>query len=166
MMNYKMRLSTLTRSLRWTVMTIVLSFLFVNSTFAESQPKRTELQRTEVPGNPDIVVIVSLLEMPPGSYLGAHSHHGVEMVVIVDGGTAKTNAGESVQFTPGMTIKFPQNTVHGGFTVTGNTTIRAVLTQVVEKGKPLVVPEEKESDDLAMNPTTIPTQAGIRPSAS
>ena len=138
-----------TVSLLWLVVAVLFTLTTVDMAFAQTKPRRTELQQTLVPGNPDFVVLVSLLEIPPGAYLGEHSHHGVEMVVIVDGGTAKTNSGENVEFTPGMTIKFDKGVVHGGFKVTGNSPIRAVLTQVVEKGKPLVIPAEKESDDLA-----------------
>ena len=118
--------------------------------FAQQEAIRTVLQQSEVPGGSDMQVIVSLLEMPPGSSIPLHTHHGVEIAVVLDGATAASANGEQLKFTPGMSVQFPKGLVHGGFTVTGQNTFRAITTQVVEKRKPVINPVKQESDELVL----------------
>ncbi len=118
--------------------------------FAQQEATRTVLQQADVPGTTDMQVIVSLLEMPPGSSIPLHTHPGVEIAVVLDGATAVSNNGEQLRFTPGLSVQFPQGLVHGGFTITGHSTFRAITTQVVEKGKPVITPVKQESDELVL----------------
>ena len=104
--------------------------------------KRTELKRVDLTGQPETEVITSELEAAPGATIPRHTHHGDEFVYVLQGGMIQVPGREPMEMKAGQVLHFPRGVPHGGFTVIGDTPLKAITTHVVDKGKPLVVPVE------------------------
>jgi quercetin dioxygenase-like cupin family protein len=101
--------------------------------------KRTELQRHDLsaPGREVIQVRVAV---DPGVALPMHSHHGEEMVYVLEGAWEFQLEGKGVQTLKAGDVAFvPTGVKHWAKNV-GSDTGSVLATYVVEKGKPLVIP--------------------------
>jgi quercetin dioxygenase-like cupin family protein len=114
---------------------------------AQSQPpatpakpaiKRTLLQKYDVPGT-NYETVVAFIELGPNVTIGRHSHPGTETAYIVEGefvliveGQPDRNLGR------GDSSYVPAGVVHDGRS--GPKGGKAVVINVLEKGKPPVVP--------------------------
>ncbi len=125
---------------------IAVSMLTVGSALvlqlaSAQQPglKRTELQRHDlsVPGREVIQVRV---EIDAGAALPMHSHHGEEIVYVLEGTWEFQVEGKDAQTLEVGDVAFvPTGVKHGAKNV-GSDTGSVLATYVVEKGKPLVIP--------------------------
>ena len=102
--------------------------------------QREVLKRVDLAGSKTTEVIVTRVIIAPGGKVPRHSHHGDEFVYVTEGGTASVPGRPPIKFEAGQTIYFPRGKVHGGFTVTGSQSIKAVTTHIVDKGKPFSIP--------------------------
>jgi quercetin dioxygenase-like cupin family protein len=103
--------------------------------------KRTELQRYDlsVPGREMIQVRVAV---DPGVALPMHSHHGEEIVYVLEGTWEFQLEGRGVQMLKAGDVAFvPTGVKHWAKNV-GSGTGSVLATYIVEKGKPLVVPAQ------------------------
>jgi quercetin dioxygenase-like cupin family protein len=125
---------------------IAISILTVASAMAlqfasAQQPgvNRTELQRHDlsVPGRE---VIQMRVEIDPGVALPTHSHPGEEIVYVLDGSWEFQVEGKGARALEAGDVSFvPAGVKHSAKNVgSGKGTV--LVTYVVEKGKPLVVP--------------------------
>jgi quercetin dioxygenase-like cupin family protein len=101
--------------------------------------KRTELQRHDLsaPGREMIQVRVAV---DPGVALPMHSHHGEEIVYVLEGAWEFQLEGKGVQTLKAGDVAFvPAGVKHWAKNV-GSGSGSVLATYVVEKGKPLVIP--------------------------
>jgi quercetin dioxygenase-like cupin family protein len=125
---------------------IALSILTVGSALAlhlasAQQPgvKRTELQRHDLSA-PGREVIQARVDMDPGVTLPMHWHHGEEIVYVLEGTWEFQVEGKGKQTLKTGDVAFvPTGVKHGAKNV-GSGAGSVLVTYVVEKGKPLVVP--------------------------
>lgn len=110
---------------------------------ADELTQRQLLKRVDLTGSGQTEVIVTQIEIAPGGKVPRHSRNGDEFIYVLKGGTASVPGRPPISFKEGQTIHFPRGKVHGGFTVTGTTPIKAITTHIVDKGKPLMVPAQK-----------------------
>lgn len=125
---------------------VVVSMLAIASALtahlaSAQQPgvKRTELQRHDLsaPGREVIQVRVAV---DPGVALPMHSHHGEEIVYVLEGTWEFQLEGKAVQMLKAGDVAFvPTGVKHWAKNV-GSDTGSVLATYVVEKGKPLVIP--------------------------
>jgi quercetin dioxygenase-like cupin family protein len=123
-----------------------IAFLAIGSTLAlhlayAQQPgvKRTELQRHDLsaPGRELIQVRVAV---DPGVALPMHSHHGEEVVYVLEGTWEFQLEGRDVQKLKAGDVAFvPTGVKHRAKNI-GSDTGSVLATYIVEKGKPLVIP--------------------------
>jgi quercetin dioxygenase-like cupin family protein len=101
--------------------------------------RRTELQRHDLsaPGREMIQVRVAV---DPGVALPMHSHHGEEIVFVLEGAWEFQLEGKGVQTLKAGDVAFvPTGVKHWAKNV-GSEAGSVLVTYVVEKGKPLVIP--------------------------
>lgn len=120
------------------LLAIALTVITALSAHAQEGLTRTEIRRVEAPGAPAYEVVVSRLEIAPGARVPLHTHPGDEHMVVVVGGTMLAPNGQTIPFAPGDTAHFPAGQVHGGLQNTGDTTMVAMTTHIVEKGAPFM----------------------------
>lgn len=104
--------------------------------------KRTELQRHDLsaPGRELIHVRV---EVDPGVALPLHSHHGEEVVYVIEGVWEFRLEGQGVQKLKAGDVAFvPTGVKHQAKNV-GSDKGAVLAAYIVEKGKPLVIPAPK-----------------------
>jgi quercetin dioxygenase-like cupin family protein len=99
--------------------------------------ERTVLQRTELPGTPARVMVMTELRAEPGARIPRHTHPGTEMVYVLTAGRTRTDGGDVREMGPGQTLQFDRGEVHGGFTVIGERAVRALTVHVVDADKPM-----------------------------
>jgi quercetin dioxygenase-like cupin family protein len=110
-----------------------------NAPVSPSPVKRTIIARVDVP-NSNYEVISAILEVAPGFKAGRHTHPGIasghvlegRFWIAIDGQPEKTLG-------PGEGLAVPQGAIHNEG-ATGDKPVKAIVTYVVEKGKPLVQP--------------------------
>ena len=119
----------------------VLFFILTASASAQSTLK--ELKRSDLTGT-DMEVIVSVAEVPPGSELIRHSHHGEESVYVLEGATLLLPDGKEVPFKTGTVSINNRNIPHAGFKVVGDKTLKMLTVHIVDKGKTLIEPAPRE----------------------
>jgi quercetin dioxygenase-like cupin family protein len=101
--------------------------------------KRTELQRHDLSASGREVIQVRVA-VDPGVALPMHSHHGEEMVYVLEGTWEFQLEGKGVQTLKAGDVAFvPTGVKHWAKNV-GSDTGSVLATYVVEKGKPLVIP--------------------------
>jgi len=125
---------------------VVVSILAIVSALAlhlasAQQPgvKRTELQRHDlsIPGRE---LIQMRVEIDPGVTLPMHSHPGEEIVYVLEGTWDFQVEGKGTRMLKAGDVAFvPVGAKHGVKNV-GSSTGAVLVTYVVEKGKPLVIP--------------------------
>jgi len=108
---------------------------------AEAQEfKRQILQRVDVPLGAQHETVIGTAEIAVGGATGAHTHPGVEMIVVIDGEMDVFVEGESAKrLKPGDSFAVPSGRVHDTKNV-GTVPAKIVVTWMVEKGKPMAVP--------------------------
>jgi quercetin dioxygenase-like cupin family protein len=100
-------------------------------------PQRLEKQRADLSGAPDMEVIVSVAEYPPGEGIDLHIHHGIEAAYVVQGASVQVPDQEPTALPAGATILNLREVRHGGFTVVGDSPLKLFTVHVVDKRKPL-----------------------------
>jgi quercetin dioxygenase-like cupin family protein len=102
---------------------------------ADGAVERTVPQRTELPGQPARVMVMTELTAEPGARIPRHTHPGTEMVYVLTAGRTRTDAGATREMDPGQTLRFDRGDVHGGFTVIGDLPVHALTIHVVDADK-------------------------------
>jgi quercetin dioxygenase-like cupin family protein len=101
--------------------------------------KRTELQRHDLSA-PGREMIQMRVAVDPGVALPMHSHHGEEIVYVLEGAWEFQLEGKGVQTLEAGDVAFvPTGVKHWAKNVSSETG-SVLVTYVVEKGKPLVIP--------------------------
>ena len=127
------------RASRWTVgMLAGICTVFVStSLFAQDEPWRREIRRLDVPGAPDKQIVVEMNEFKPGEGLDRHSHPGIEQGIIIQGAMVQQPGKDPVMFPTGALLSNMPDVVHGGFTVVGDTSLKAFSVYVIDRNRPL-----------------------------
>ena len=68
---------------------LALVIAAATSSLAQDSSGRKELKRVDLSGAPGMEVVLSLIEYKPGDVLPPHSHHGIEVAYVLEGGIAK-----------------------------------------------------------------------------
>jgi quercetin dioxygenase-like cupin family protein len=124
---------------------VALALIFAGASIAQNPPvspspvKRTIISKIDVPGS-NYEVITAMLEIAPGFKAGRHFHPGIvngyvtegQFWLAIDGQPEKT-------ITAGQSAEIPNKAVHNEGAA-GTTPVKAIVTYVVEKGQPLVIP--------------------------
>jgi len=100
-------------------------------------PQRVEQKRSDLSGPPHMEVIASIAEYKVGDALALHSHHGVEMVYVIQGAQIQLPGKKPSPIATGTTLVNLRDVEHGGWTVVGDTPLKVFTVHVVDKGKPL-----------------------------
>lgn len=116
--------------------------LLATANLAQAQPaepvKRTPLHRVELPGD-RLVAIQALIEVAPNALVERHSHHGIEMVYVLEGTIELNIDGQpSRLLKAGDSAVNPSGVPHGGRA--GPQGARLTGTFIVDKDKPLATP--------------------------
>lgn len=128
-----------TRIIALSMLTLGSALVLQLASAQQQGVKRTELQRHDlsVPGREVIQVRV---EIDTGVALPMHSHHGEEIVYVLQGTWEFQVEGKDAQTLKAGDVAFvPTGVKHGAKNV-GSGAGSVLATYVVEKGKPLVVP--------------------------
>jgi quercetin dioxygenase-like cupin family protein len=131
-----------------TAVTIVSALAFGGMVLAQDKPppvspspvKRTVLGKVEVP-NSNYEVITAMVEIAPGFKAGRHFHPGVVFFNIVEGEFWLAPDGQSEQVlktSEGLTL--PDKIVHNEGNASSEKPVKLIVTYVLEKGQPLVIP--------------------------
>jgi quercetin dioxygenase-like cupin family protein len=108
---------------------------------AAQQPgiKRTELLRSDVPGDPAYEAVMAVAEIPAGMSAGQHRHNGIELGYVLDGSIELQHEGQANRvLSAGQGFKNEAG-VHNARNV-GKGPVKILAIYIVEKGKPLSVP--------------------------
>ena len=107
---------------------------------ADSPPplKRTLIKETDGPAE-GYATIEMRIELAPNAPIARHTHPGIELGYVAEGGTELTIEGQgALKLGAGDGFQVPTRTPHGGVNGPAKTVI--ISTYVVEKGKPLASP--------------------------
>lgn len=109
---------------------------------AQAQPaepvKRTPLQKVKLADGKSMAVMV-LIEVAPDAVIERHTHHGIEMVYVIEGAISLDVAGQpSRMLKAGDSAVNPAGAAHGG--KAGPAGARLTGTFIVDKDKPLATP--------------------------
>ena len=106
----------------------------------QMQVKRTELIKTDLAGIPGREGVMWIPEIPPGAASGKHYHPGHNFVYVLEGTLTYVEEGK-----PPVTRKageafheLPMN-VHEGKNTSTTGSVKVLVFQAAEKGKPLTV---------------------------
>ena len=101
--------------------------------------KLANLMRAELESAEGIEVIVSLIEIPPGTTLPKHHHPGEEFVYLLEGsGTVWQKDKPDVHLKKGDVFKVPLEQVHTA--MTNKEGFKALVFRVHRKGEPERIP--------------------------
>jgi quercetin dioxygenase-like cupin family protein len=114
-------------------------FLILMASAAFAQTNRTELKRADLTGT-NMEIIISVLEVPPGSSIDRHTHPGEEAVYVLDGATLQFPDGKEISRPAGQAGINVRDVPHAGYTVVGDKPLRLLTVHIVDKGKPMTVP--------------------------
>ncbi len=107
-------------------------------TAQDSGIKRAILDRMDVP--PGYEVVLGSAEGPPGATLPAHTHHGTEFGIVLEGEPEIAVDGEAARaMKKGDFYRIDAGKVHRG-RMAGSGPAKIFAVWVVEKGKPLAEP--------------------------
>lgn len=120
----------------------LVSTLLAATSLAQAQPaepvKRTPLQKVELADGKSMAIL-TLIEVAPHAVIGRHTHHGVEMVYVIEGSISLDLDGQpSRMLKAGDSAVNPAGVAHGG--KAGPDGARLTGTFVVEKDMPLATP--------------------------
>lgn len=99
--------------------------------------QRTELNRADISGAPNMEVIVSKSEYKPGERLPNHIHHGLEAAYVIQGADIELDNQKRSKLPTGASVLQLRDVAHGGFTVVGPNSLQLFTVHVVDKAKPL-----------------------------
>ena len=124
---------------------VVAVFLATELLFWSQFVRAADIQRTpvlnaEIAPAENSVVIVTELVLPPGATIPRHTHPGDEFLYVLEGGMVTTKPGDVISFKSGTSDHFSRGEVHGGFTVSGDKSLKVITTHIVDRGVPLVIP--------------------------
>jgi quercetin dioxygenase-like cupin family protein len=129
--------------LRWTLVMaiVVLAALDGAPTTATQAPglERTILQRQDLAGVPGYEVLLVEAMIPVGGREGRHTHAGTMIGYLTQGTFTLDIEGTFTDLLPGGSAIVGPGKVHEGIN-RGKTPIKALVTFIVEKGKPLSTP--------------------------
>src|SRR5579863_1545652 len=114
-------------------------FLVSMASTAFAQTIRTELKRADLTGT-NMEIVISVLEVPPGSSIDRHTHPGEEAVYVLDGATLQFPDGKEVSRPAGQAGVNVRDVPHAGYTVVGDKPLKLLTVHIVDKGKPMTVP--------------------------
>jgi quercetin dioxygenase-like cupin family protein len=114
-------------------------FIFINASTALAQTNRTVLKRGDLTGT-DNEIVISVLEVPPGSSIERHTHPGEEAVYVLDGATLQWPDGKEVSRPTGEAGINVRDVPHAGYKVVGDKPLKLLTVHIVDKGKPMTVP--------------------------
>jgi quercetin dioxygenase-like cupin family protein len=103
------------------------------------QTNRTVLRKGDLTGT-DMEIIVSVLEVPPGSSTDRHTHPGEEAVYVLQGATLRWPDGKEVLRPTGEAGIIVRDVPHAGYKVVGDKPLKLLTVHIVDKGKPMTVP--------------------------
>lgn len=120
----------------------LVSCLWAASTLALAQPveavKRTPLQKVELPGD-RLMALQALIEVAPNAMVERHTHHGVELVYVLEGTIELNIDGQPARLLKaGDSAVNPAGVAHGGRA--GPQGAKLTGTFIVDKDKPLATP--------------------------
>ncbi len=119
------------------------AFVFFALTFAaHAQTNRQELKRADLTGT-NMVVIINVVDVPPGNNLPRHTHHGEEAVYVLESATLALPDGKEVPFPTGAAVINARDVPHAGFRIAGDKTLKMLTVHIVDKGKPLLEPVQE-----------------------
>lgn len=102
--------------------------------------KRTILQHSDVPSEPQQETIFGTVEISPGSGNAFHTHFGTEMGYVVKGHIRLEERGfPSRELGPGDSFMVQRGIVHRSVPL-GSETVLLVNSWIVDKGKPILTP--------------------------
>lgn len=102
-------------------------------------PKLTDLLRTELESWDGGEVIVSTVEAPPNTNLPIHYHNGEEFIYVLEGSAVVWQKDKpEIVLNAGDVFKIPYKQVHTA--ITRESSVKAIVFRVHEKGKPVRVP--------------------------
>lgn len=113
------------------------AFALAGAASAQDPFARKELKRTDVTGAPGMEVISSMTEIKPGEGVPLHSHHGVEMVYVLQGAMIQAPGKDPRMLPTGADLLNLRDVPHAGFKVVGDTSLKIYTVHIVDKGKPL-----------------------------
>jgi quercetin dioxygenase-like cupin family protein len=124
----------------WIAVAALLSTIALRGAQQPSSTKWKELQRHDL----DVVNgegVTMLIEIPVGGVSARHSHPGEDFGYLLEGAIVLQIDGYPPQTVKaGETFFTPRGRIHNARNI-GTTTARAVDTYVIDKGKPVVIPE-------------------------
>ena len=97
------------------------------------------MKRGDLTGT-DKEIIISVLEVPPGSSIDRHTHPGEEAVYVLDGATLQFPDGKEVSRPTGQAGINVRDVPHAGYKVVGDKPLKLLTVHIVDKGKPMTVP--------------------------
>ena len=115
----------------------VLAVTLCLPAYAQDSPGRKELKRVDLSGAPGMEVISSISEYKPGDVLERHSHHGIEVGYVLQGGMIQVPGKDPMPVPTGAPIQNLRDVPHAGFKIVGDQTVRLYTVHIVDKGKPL-----------------------------
>ena len=123
---------------------VIIAIAFVTCVLVlhaqQTGAKRNVLMRQDLSSLPGHEGVVVRVEFAPGAREPRHTHPGDGFWYIQEGSlTVGVEGQPPVTLKPGEVFFVPAGKVHWGEN-TGNTTVRVLVTFVVEKGKPLTSP--------------------------
>ena len=114
-------------------------FISMMASTAFAQTNRTVLKRGDLTGT-DNEIVISVLEVPPGSSIERHTHPGEEAVYVLDGATLQWPDGKEVSRPTGEAGINVRDVPHAGYNVVGDKPLKLLTVHIVDKGKPMTVP--------------------------
>jgi quercetin dioxygenase-like cupin family protein len=101
--------------------------------------KRTELLRTDAPGNPAYEAVMAVAEIPAGGSAGRHRHYGIELGYVLQGTIELEHEGQPLRILRAGQAFKNEPGVHNARN-RGKEPVKILAVYVVEKGKPLADP--------------------------
>src|SRR5260370_40655322 len=123
------------------VLACFLALWYAGGASAQQQgAKRTVLTRMDLSGIPGHEGVMGVTELAPGAKEPRHTHPGDIFGYVLEGTITVSMEGKpTATVKQGEVFIVPAGTVHSGEN-TGKTPVKALVTFVVEKGKPLATP--------------------------
>lgn len=131
-----------------TPLALIMAIAFcTTNTVARAQEapklKLTPLQKEALTGQPDKEVVTVIVEWPPGSGTGLHTHPGDEYTTVLEGEVVgRKEGGEAKVYSAGQSYHNEPGVVHEA-TNKGSAPAKTFNVFVVEKGKPVTEPVKR-----------------------
>ncbi len=112
-------------------------FVALATTANAADDHRTEVKRADLTGT-NMEIVVSIVEVPTGEGIERQTHHGEEVVYVLEGGTLALPDGKERSFPSGTTVVNARDVAHAGWKVKSDKPLKLLTILIVDKGKPLV----------------------------